>query len=851
MTLRVAELESLFTADISPFEKGASKVEAAQKRIDGKKTELLVTADTAGATSNIDGVISDSKSIPDSEFEVDADTSGAEGALDDIEADAKASGEKGGEEAGSGLSGGIIAALATIPVAGAVVGIGVAIGKSIIGGLQQEVRTDRLMATTGLSPESVGILARAAGEAYADNWGDSIAANLDTAKLATQFDLLDPDATKRDAQKVISSLSGISDMLETDVQSVARATTTLLRSGLAATAEDAYDIIVKGQQEGLDVSEDWLDTLNEYSVQFEGLGISGGEAIGLLRQGLQGGARDTDVVADAMKEFRIRAVDGTAAAAVGFDELGVSSTDMTEDIAAGGEKAHDMTAKLLTGLQNIEDPIARNEAATALFGTKAEDLGDAWENMDLKGVGDDFKDFGGIAETAMSQLTDNTSNDIESAQRNIEVATNGIKGALAAAFGPQIEEWSAYVTENRAEIIGFLLDVANGAIDFGRTFIEGTAGATEAVGAFIAGPMAGMVDALVGVLNGLNALPWVDVSGPIEDMEGLADNMRTADETSNTMAENIRTNLITNGLDPMQNKLNEVGEELIWDAEVHDAQVKLANEIDEVGLSTDGTKSLVDDYNGSVDTSTASGELLDTQLKNVRQSMEDQATAAVNAGDSNAEMKQKLNDSEAALRNQLDALGLTEDQVDDLVDSYGLVPEDIPTEVQLDTVTANARLTAFKDRMNIKDIVVSAELRTTSSYYENRAEGSIDTKHMADGGIHGAAMEPLATMVPPGTLRVVGDRLDVDEAFIPLDGSPRSLALLSETMRRMPGMQGMAAGGIVGQPPTDPGITRADLFSAMREFGGEFASVGQQIADGRVNAARRSDKIANRQGVFA
>ena len=51
--------------------------------------------------------------------------------------------------------------------------------------------------------------------------------------------------------------------------------------------------------------------------------------------------------------------------------------------------------------------------------------------------------------------------------------------------------------------------------------------------------------------------------------------------------------------------------------------------------------------------------------------------------------------------------------------------------------------------------------------------------------------------------------------------------------------------------PAGGGITRDDLFSAMREFGGEFASVGQQIADGRVNAARRSDKIANRQGVFA
>lgn len=71
-----------------------------------------------------------------------------------------------------------------------------------------------------------------------------------------------------------------------------------------------------------------------------------------------------------------------------------------------------------------------------------------------------------------------------------------------------------------------------------------------------------------------------------------------------------------------------------------------------------------------------------------------------------------------------------------------------------------------------------------------RARGSID--YMSRGGV----MDPIAQMVPPNTWRVVGDRSDVPEAFIPLDGSARSISLLMETIRRMPGL-GMARGGIV------------------------------------------------------
>lgn len=61
-------------------------------------------------------------------------------------------------------------------------------------------------------------------------------------------------------------------------------------------------------------------------------------------------------------------------------------------------------------------------------------------------------------------------------------------------------------------------------------------------------------------------------------------------------------------------------------------------------------------------------------------------------------------------------------------------------------------------------------------------------KAFAAGGIH-RQLKPmkagLATIVPPNTWRVVGDRLRDDEAYIPINRSSRSIALLNETAQRM------------------------------------------------------------------
>ncbi|GGM64062.1 hypothetical protein GCM10012275_38230 [Longimycelium tulufanense] len=57
-------------------------------------------------------------------------------------------------------------------------------------------------------------------------------------------------------------------------------------------------------------------------------------------------------------------------------------------------------------------------------------------------------------------------------------------------------------------------------------------------------------------------------------------------------------------------------------------------------------------------------------------------------------------------------------------------------------------------------------------------------EHYSHGGLRPMSAD-FARIVPPRSLRVIGDRASGDEAFIPINGSPRSRALLAETARRM------------------------------------------------------------------
>ncbi|MGJ6124705.1 phage tail tape measure protein [Mycolicibacterium sp. Y3] len=351
--------------------------------------------------------------------------------------DTRRTGQSAGDEFADGFSGaaGILrlagkgGPIATALIGGATAAIAV-IRPMIQDAMQLQADIKLNQAKLGISDAQMASTAKAAGDAWSANFGESIAANMDTATTAIQSGLLKATDGSGKQTEVIEGLQTIKSILGEDIPEVSRSASQLLRTGLASDAKQAFDIITAGQREGLNVSGDWLDTIDEYSTQLRKLGLTGADAIGLLRQGLEGGARDTDIVADSIKEFSIRAVDGSKTTQQAFEALGLNATDTAGKLAQGGSVARDAFAEVLDRIRGIQDPLVQSKIAVALMGTQAEDLGAAFKKIDLHTITQSIKDVQGATQDAANTALKTSQNEWATAGRNIESMWNGLKQKL-------------------------------------------------------------------------------------------------------------------------------------------------------------------------------------------------------------------------------------------------------------------------------------------------------------------------------------------------------------------------------------------------------------------------------------
>jgi hypothetical protein len=186
--------------------------------------------------------------------------------------------------------------------------------------------------------------------------------------------------------------------------------------------------------------------------------------MGLISQSLQAGARDSDFVADALKEYSIRAKDGSTTTAEGFKAIGLNAEQMGRMVANGGDESRVALDTTLEALRQMEDPVKRDAAAVALFGTKAEDLGDALFAMDPSFASDALGEVTGAAQEMSDTLNDNAATTLESYKRQ---ALMGIADLLVNRVVPAfqgvidvIKTVTGFVADNKEAFIALGIGIA-------------------------------------------------------------------------------------------------------------------------------------------------------------------------------------------------------------------------------------------------------------------------------------------------------------------------------------------------------------------------------------------------------
>ncbi|MFI6861298.1 phage tail tape measure protein [Streptomyces sp. NPDC050421] len=316
------------------------------------------------------------------------------------------------------------------------VGIAAALGVGIMTGLENGANNDLLAAQLGASPAEAKRLGEAAGAVYSSGYGESVADANEALKNLWQQGLVPAGATADEMTNISKSAMDVASVLGEEVGPTANAVGTMLKNGLAKNADEAFDIIVKGTQEGANKGEDLLDTFTEYGTQFRTMGIDGKTAMGLISQGLEGGARNADLVADTIKEFSIEAAAGGARVSGGFKTVGLDAAEMTAKFGKGGAAAKQALDETLTALNNMEPGTARNAAAIELFGTKAEDMGDALFSLDVGSAVEKLGKVDGAAKAAGDTMHDNAQTKITAFTRSLKT---GVVDFLGGTVIPAIE----------------------------------------------------------------------------------------------------------------------------------------------------------------------------------------------------------------------------------------------------------------------------------------------------------------------------------------------------------------------------------------------------------------------------
>ena len=196
----------------------------------------------------------------------------------------------------------------------------------------------------------------------------------DIADSMTQVTMQLKDLNEQDLQNITEKAIALRDLFGYDVSESIRAVKAMM-DNLNVTADEAFNLIAEGKKQGLDFSNELLDNINEYSVQFGKLGLSAEDMFNIFKVGADNGAFNLDKIGDAVKEFSIRVIDGSNTTVDGFEKIGLNADKMAEKFANGGEEAKQAFIEVVNRLGSMDDKVSQSIAGVDLFGTMWEDLG--------------------------------------------------------------------------------------------------------------------------------------------------------------------------------------------------------------------------------------------------------------------------------------------------------------------------------------------------------------------------------------------------------------------------------------------------------------------------------------------
>ncbi|MGR6007150.1 phage tail tape measure protein [Bacillus paranthracis] len=394
----------------------------------------------------------------------------------------------------------------------------------------------QIQASLGLTAKGAENMGEVVKNVYRKGWGESLEqVNQAVVKVYQNME----DVPGDEIQGVTEDVLALAKTFDIDLGETTRGASQLMKQ-YGMTGKEAMDFIATGMQGGLDVSNEFLDNLAEYTPLFKQAGFTSDQMLTILKNGTRDGAYNLDYVNDLVKEYGIRIQDGSKSTTDAMGKMSKGTQEMWKEFEAGKRPASDVFYSIIKDLKGMDNQVEATQLGVALFGTKFEDLG----NQVVYSMGDTNKALGDTngrmdelrktQEEAFGQrfqktlrefqialapigemlldLGEKIMPDVKNAVKSIADAFNSLSpeaqktiaiiGGIATVLGPVMMILGPFIS-GIGSLIGLFMKAGpliSGVISVISMLAEGIAVVVTVIAGFIGAPVAAVVAAIVGII---------------------------------------------------------------------------------------------------------------------------------------------------------------------------------------------------------------------------------------------------------------------------------------------------------------------------------------------------------------
>lgn len=366
---------------------------------------------------------------------------------------------------------------------------------SVITASSLEDAVAQYIATTGKATEETEKYQEILQNIHDNNYGEDYGDIADKMRIvSTTMSNLPDDQL----QSVVEKTYALQDAYGMDFEETLRGINGLM-TNMGLSADEAFDLMTVGAQNGLDKTHELGDNLAEYTQIWGQAGFTAQEMFSILQNGLDAGAYNLDKVNDFVKEFTISLSDGRIEE--NLSSFSKETQNLFKEWQDGKATSADVFKSVINDLKNAESEQEALTTASTVWSALGED--NALNIItSLNDVNDTYQDTTGAINKTTETMYDTTSNEAQTAMKKMKSSMAELSKNLLPIITKIIESVNKWIDKFN--------DLDDGTKNVITTIALLTAGASLAVTGF-----GKIVTGVGNVINWFGKLSTIITAHPI------------------------------------------------------------------------------------------------------------------------------------------------------------------------------------------------------------------------------------------------------------------------------------------------------------------------------------------------